>query len=180
MEKDKSGNSLYLTEYTLPKYLPLIFPETNDWLHNKNFPEHKFRPDYRSDSLKLTIEFDGPQHYTNSKRIIEDYRKDQIVQSYGYKTIRFPMFIQMSSDIVKRLFDKDVKIEQIYPHGFIADEKTLILPADFCELGIARFKKDLEFYGCKKDILESLKIKVEKLGDINLVLPPSLQYLISE
>ena len=47
----------------LNEYLDVIFPDTHDWQHDKAFGEHdgfkyKIRPDYRSDSLKLIVEFD--------------------------------------------------------------------------------------------------------------------------
>ena len=52
----------------LDEYLSFIFPDTNDWIHDKAFgvhednETHKNRPDYRSDSLNLIVEFDGLPH----------------------------------------------------------------------------------------------------------------------
>jgi hypothetical protein len=60
-----------------------------------------------------------------------------------------------------------------YRHGFI-DGKAC-LPSNFCELGVAKFKRDLKkFEYIKKDIILSLKEKSKKLGDKRLVLPLSL------
>lgn len=85
------------------------------------------------------------------------------------------MYIQLSTYTVKELFEIDKEFKQVYPHGFISDAKTLVLPADFCELGIMKFKSDLErFPEIQQDIIESLQVKIEKLGDIRKVLPPSL------
>ena len=48
----------------LDEYLKVIFPNINDWIHDKalgkiNDITYKSRPDYRSETLKLIIEFDG-------------------------------------------------------------------------------------------------------------------------
>ena len=39
----------------LEEYLKVIFPNINDWVHNKSNPswKRKLRPDYRSESLKI-------------------------------------------------------------------------------------------------------------------------------
>lgn len=47
----------------LEDYLKVIFPNTDDWIHDKllgkiNDTLYRCRPDYRSESLKLIIEFD--------------------------------------------------------------------------------------------------------------------------
>ncbi|OAV71965.1 hypothetical protein Barb4_00251 [Bacteroidales bacterium Barb4] len=48
----------------LEEYLKVIFPKVDDWIHDKSCSgwKRKVRPDYRSESLKLIIEFDGLQH----------------------------------------------------------------------------------------------------------------------
>lgn len=63
----------------LDEYLNVIFPNINDWVHDKQIPKElcngvitKRRPDYRSEKLKLIIEFDGLQHYTNPDVILSD------------------------------------------------------------------------------------------------------------
>jgi len=53
----------------LEEYLAVIFPDTSDWIHDKSIKEINglkcnYRPDYRSESLKLIVEFDGIFHYT--------------------------------------------------------------------------------------------------------------------
>lgn len=169
----------YLTEKSLKIYLDLIFPEVQGWICNKNFPNSRFRPDYRSDTLKIVVEFDGFTHYTSSKTILRDISKDKLIRKNGYKVVRIPMFIQMDSKIISLLFNKVIDVEQLYPHGFISEDSTLVLPADFCELGLRRFTEELEKFSCvKEDIVSSLKEKVKVLKDINLVLPPSLHYML--
>lgn len=90
-------------------------------------------------------------------------------------------FVQTTEDVVRYLFNVDVPINSNFSHGFISDEKACILPANFCELGIARFKQDLQRLNFISDlIIDSLKMKIEKLKDKRLVLPPSLDYLITD
>ena len=61
----------------LEEYLKEIFPNTTDWIHDKiikgmivDGKQSRIRPDYRSESLKLIIEFDGLQHYQNPEKIL--------------------------------------------------------------------------------------------------------------
>lgn len=164
---------MYLTETTLGPTLKDLFNE--DFIHNKKFGN--FRPDYRSDSLKLIVEFDGYRHYSSSSNIVKDYQKDREFKNLGYKIVRIPYFVQLDSKIIKLLFDLNKEINNVYPHGFI-DSKAL-LPADFCELGVNRFEDDLNitFKVIKNDITSSLKDKIKTL-DKNIVLPPSLFYLL--
>ena len=169
----------YLTEENLIDYLAVIFPNV-EWIHNKTFPGYKFRPDYRNDGLKIVVEFDGYQHYTQVKNIIKDQEKDIIYTETGYKIIRIPYFVQIETRTIAGLFDKTIERELSYPHGFIANNSTLVLPADFCELGVDRFISDLEkFHYIKDDIVKSLKDKVDLLGDKRLVVPKRLEYLIN-
>ena len=55
----------------LEKYLKVIYPMVNDWIHDQSIPGLQVngkvcrkRPDYRSETLKMIVEFDGLQHYT--------------------------------------------------------------------------------------------------------------------
>lgn len=63
----------YLTELTLGDFLNEIFVD-GLWIHDKCFIDRR-RPDYRNDKLKFIVEFNGYQHYTNSKVILNDYDK---------------------------------------------------------------------------------------------------------
>ena len=135
------------------------------------------RPDFRCEELKLIIEFDGDSHYCKAERILKDKQKDDDYINLGYKIFRIPYFIQMSTKLLKIIFDEDIKFTQIYPNGFI--DKKATLPADFCELGIELFIQDLEkFDYCKDEIIESLKKKIEEKENMNFVVPSSLFYLL--
>lgn len=87
----------------------------NDWVHNKTvktLPKElkcRKRPDYRSEELKLIIEFDGKPHYDKPQKIFDDYSTKELYEKYGYKVVRIPFFIQLTNKIVKQLFGVDVK-----------------------------------------------------------------------
>ena len=128
----------------LEEYLAVIFPNTSDWIHDKIIDDlppgikSRKRPDYRSKSLMLIIEFDGIQHYTNPVNIEKDQENTKFYKSLGYKVVRIPYFIQLSNKAVKTLFNVDVKeplfdenIPSIGPRG----ENT---PAYLCPAGIQR------------------------------------------
>ena len=171
--------STYLTEFKLGEILKQIKPH-NQFVHDKSVPNSenkRLRPDYRNDELKLILEFDGDSHYCKASRIITDIKKDNDYKRLGYKIVRIPYFIQMNSNLLYLIFDEEIDFNQVYLNGFI--DKNAVLPADFCEKGIELFIADLErFTYCKNEIIESLKNKVDELGNIELVLPKSLYYLI--
>lgn len=174
----KPSNS-YLTESKLKLFLEGVY--NNNVIHNKTVPNNKLktRPDFRIDEHNIIVEFDGYRHYSNSRRIVQDNRNDIIYKSLGYNVIRIPYFVQLDKSIIKLLFDKDLYYEQVYKHGFI-DSKAM-LPSDFCELGIHRFKSDLiKFSIIKDDIIKSLQAKIEEFNNIDLVLPKSLHSLVKK
>lgn len=169
----------YLTEKTLGIFLEStqFFSNQNpNWIHDKIVPNSGInnRPDFRSDNLKLIVEFDGFQHYTQSSYIIKDEIKDSTYSKMGYTIVRIPYFVQLESRTISYLFGFNYEYKQTYPHGFI--DKNAILPADFCELGIERFIKDLQrFSFIKTEIIESL---IAKSADIRTVIPQSLTSII--
>lgn len=169
----------FLTEESLFSYLKIIYPGY-EWIHDKSFIKGKrVRPDYRCEELKVIVEFDGYNHYNSTSRIVSDINNTKLYESFGYKVVRIPYFVQMSSVVIKHLFNVEINIEQTFSHGFISDSVYDLLPCDFTMLGIEKFKKDLErFEYIKDEIIESLKNKVEALHDKRLVLPESLYYLL--
>ncbi|QDX97008.1 hypothetical protein EGD00_07760 [Pectobacterium carotovorum subsp. carotovorum] len=169
----------YLTEKNLGDLLKEVFPEL-EFYHDSVVPganNRRRRPDYRCDSEMLIIEFDGDAHYCKAQRIIIDKEKDSDYTNLGYTIFRIPYFIQLTDKIIKSIFRKDISFTQRYPHGFI-DYKA-VLPADFCELGIKRFLKDLEIFSeYKSDVINSLVLKIEEKKNIDLVVPISLRSLV--
>lgn len=163
----------WLNEDKLGKALEIIFPGEN-FIHDKAVPNSgtRKRPDYRCDNLKLIVEFDGSQHYTDVKWCYDDNEKDSAYTNMGYRIVRVPYFVQLSKDTIEHLFGVSIEFKQVFPHGFIVD-KNEVLPADFCSLGYERFLRDIErFSYIKDDIFASLSNKYNKYnGDWNRVLP---------
>jgi hypothetical protein len=149
----------YLTEKSLIQFL--LEKVDSSGICNKALKPYKFRPDYVSTQHMIIVEFDGYLHYTKSKTILDDSNKDKIFSHLGYKIIRIPYFVQLDKRVMHKLFG-DFVLDSFdyvdYPHGFI-DSKA-VLPADFCSLGVQRFKSDLERFDFIRDeILKSLYIK---------------------
>ncbi|MBK9636929.1 MAG: DUF559 domain-containing protein [Bacteroidetes bacterium] len=147
----------------LDDYLKVIFPEIDDWIHDKtlglvNGKLYRSRPDYRSEKLKLIIEFDGLQHYTKPDIIEKDLKHTELYQNIGYKVVRIPYFIQLSNKAVKHLFDVDVS-EELFNETIsslgIEGQNT---PAYLCQAGVKRmaneFKNFPEQYKTNLDFLK--------------------------
>lgn len=147
----------------LEDYLKVIFPGIDDWIHDKtlglvNGKLYRSRPDYRSEKLKLLIEFDGLQHYTKPDIIEKDLKNTELYQNLGYKVVRIPYFIQLSNKAVKYMFDVDVS-EELFNETIsslgIEGQNT---PAYLCPAGVKRmaeeFKKFPEQYKTNLDFLK--------------------------
>lgn len=136
---------------SLDKYLQIIFPKINDWIHDKTIPKELInniksmkRPDYRSEKLKMIVEFDGIQHYTNPDIIIKDIESTKFYESLGYKVIRIPYFIQLTNEVVKILFNINVK-EKLFPDTIPSlTYKGRNTPAYLCIMGIERMRKEFK------------------------------------
>ena len=175
-----SMNCNYLTESKLGEYLKVIFPGI-DFIYNRRLLNSKIliRPDYQSEQLKLVVNFDGFQHYSDVSRCLSDEKLKAECCRLGYRLVRIPYFVQFDTQAIKSLFSKDMVFNQVYEHGFIS--KICLLPANYCELGLIQFKEDLETFNyLSGDILLSLSTKIKELGDIRLVVSPSLNKLVSE
>jgi len=158
----------------LEEYLKVIFPEIDDWVHDKVIDKLareekcKIRPDYRSDKLKLIIEFDGIQHYTKPDIIEKDKNNTKIYEELGYKVVHIPYFIQLSNKAVKTLFNVDVKEElfdEKIPSLGIKGKNT---PAYLCPEGLKRmaeeFKKFPEQYKANIDSLKKQNTSLSGVG----------------
>jgi hypothetical protein len=171
----------YLTQDGLGGKLREIFPG-EEMITNRKIAGtgYRGRPDFYLPRRSLIVEFDGFQHYSQSKSVIADQEKDSEMIRLGIRVVRVPYFIQWCHELANSiLLSTASHAQQTYPHGFI--EEKAMLPADFCELGVKRFVNDIEvnFSWAKTSILRSLLRKSEKIGTLR-TLPPSLQYLIAE
>ncbi len=149
----------------LDEYLKVIFPNTNDWVHDKtikDLPEgvkSKRRPDYRSKSLMLIVEFDGLQHYKDPSNIAKDVDSTKFYEGLGYKVVRIPYFIQLTNKVVKQLFGVEVSealFDESVPSLGVKGKNT---PAYLCGAGVERmareFHKFPEQYKVNLDFLKS-------------------------
>lgn len=132
----------------LEEYLQVIFPNVHDWVHDKGLPKDenpekcKIRPDYRSKSQKLIVEFDGLPHF-QYPAVIADLKNTRYYQYIGYRVVRIPYFIQLTKDAVKKYFGVDVTIDLFdirYP-SLTGSGKWM--PSHICSLGLMRMA--LEF-----------------------------------
>lgn len=112
----RETTSEYDNEHTsLYEYLKIIFPNIDDWIHDKIIPNWRidnkvvrYRPDYRSETLKMIVEFDGLQHFQNPIEMRKDDLKNELYGGLGYRVVRIPYFIQLTNQVVKQLFGVDV------------------------------------------------------------------------
>ena len=141
----------------LEEYLAVIFPEINDWIHDKeigilNGKKRKMRPDYRSETLKLIVEIDGLPHYQNPENIVKDENNTAEYIAGGYKVVRIPYFIQLTNSAVCKLFGVnvaeplfDLKYPSLGPQGHNT-------PAYICGAGISRMAKEFKNFPDQYDV----------------------------
>ena len=135
----------------LDDYLKVIFPSTDDWVHDKaigvvNGILYRSRPDYRSEKLRLIVEFDGLQHYTKPDIIEKDIKTTELYQNFNYKVVRIPYFIQLTNKAVKTLFGVDVTemlFDESIPSLGIEGQNT---PAYLCPAGLIRMAKEFKMF----------------------------------
>lgn len=157
------GTGLHRTG--LNEYLKVIFPNVDDWVHDKalgltvNNKVCRKRPDYRSEKLKMIVEFDGIQHYTMPDRIKNDVLSTKFYESLGYKVVRIPYFIQLTNKAVKYFFNVDVKEPLFNENIHSMDKNERNTPAFLCGAGVLRmieeFKYHPEQYRVNKEFLIS-------------------------
>ena len=161
----------------LDEYLAVIFPDINDWIYNKkvdNVPEGmkiSSKPDYRSEKLKMIVEFDGIWHYSSPNDIERDLKNQKNYELLGYKVVRIPFFIQLTNEVVEKLFGVKVATK-LFDEGIPSiGTKCKNTPAFLCPAGMVRmaieFKKFPEQYKTNVEYLE--KINDEKLTCVKLL-----------
>lgn len=132
----------------LDEYLDFLFPG-NIWIHDVSFGKHNdknyiIRLDYRCDDLKMIVEFDGIQHYQKPDSILKDRDNQKVYESFGYKVVRIPYFIQLTNEVVQTLFGKKI-VEPLFPDSVPSmGPKGRNTPAYCCPEGIKRMAKDFK------------------------------------
>ena len=130
----------------LEEYLKVIFPE-KEWFHNKELGIHingsrlKTRPDYRNEEMRMIIEFDGIQHYSNFNTILSDDKNTKTYEGLGYAVIRIPYFIQLTNEAVWKLFKVNVR-EPLFDGNYQSLTERRVFPACLCTAGIERMAKE--------------------------------------
>ena len=138
-------------EYTaFDEYLEVLYPGKK-WIHDKPFGKrdgktYRIRPDFLCEELKLIIEFDGLQHYTNPKNIRTDRENKETYESFGYRVIRIPYFIQLTQSVVKEMFGIDIPFPLFDPTLPSMSVRWKNTPAYCCPAGIARMAQDFRCY----------------------------------
>jgi len=165
----------YLTETSLGDFLRTRLDP--DIEHNVRVPgmAERFRPDYRSETFKIIVEIDGDQHYRVAHNVLKDELRDAAISAQGYRVVRVPYFVQLCPQTIRMLLPETTDHSSFlsFPHGFISSR--VVFPADFCELGVLRFVRDLERFACiAPAIWQSLEVAI-KGRDWRTVLPLSLR-----
>jgi hypothetical protein len=136
----------------------------------------RFDMAFRSGGTTVLVEYDGDEHYRDSLKIRADRHKDELAAESGMRLVRVPYWVQLDRVMAKHWFGLDADIEQSFPHGFIT---TKLFPASFCELGVGRFRWDLEALPApvRGAVIGSLRDRVAEYG-IEYVLPSELRELV--
>lgn len=149
----------------LETYLKVIFPDVDDWIHDVPIgleldgKKLRTRPDYRSETIMMIVEFDGIDHYKSPNQIRKDLENTEKYERLGYRVVRVPYFIQLTREAILTLFGVDPGKEM-----FDGDHPSLGSgngdPASLCMAGIIRmareFRKFPEQYETNLRALKSL------------------------
>jgi hypothetical protein len=137
----------------------------------------RFDMAFRANETTLLVEYDGDDHYRDSLKIKADRQKDALAVANGMRLVRVPYWVQLDNVTVRHWFGLEADIEQSFPHGFIT---TKLFPASFCELGIARFQRELALLpaAVREAVIASLRDRAAKHG-IEYVLPAGLHRLLT-
>jgi hypothetical protein len=129
------------------------------------------------DGGTVAVEFDGPEHYRNSLKIKADREKDEIASRANVRIVRFPYWVQLTSETLLHYFGREARVVQSFAHGFIT---TKLFPASFCELGVERFVRELDELpgSVRSSVIASLRHRTEEHG-IEYVMPQELRLLLA-
>lgn len=144
----------------LDVYLKYIFPQTSDWVHDKAFPNMRIRPDYRSDTLKLIVEFDGLPHFTSRDVYLKDIEKTKKYESYGYKVVRIPLYINLTTKVINTLFG--LNLDQVFFDKDISPFNESFQPNCFCLSGLNRMAKD--FLSIAPEQIQTMMVSIKDLS----------------
>ncbi len=153
----------------LEEYLAVIFPDVDDWVHDKatgllkdDGKKSRVRPDYRSEQLKMIVEYDGLPHYTSPDQWEKDESNQVFYESYGYKVVRVPYFIQLTNAVVEKLFGITVDEPLFDDTTPSIGPKGRNTPAYLCPAGVRRMAGEfIKFPEQYRVNIDSLKRETE-------------------
>ena len=164
----------YLTEEKLVVALRQILgPSQVDAQFSVQGSRKRWDAAFSIGDVPYVVDYDGDEHYRNALKVKSDAEKDLEASAQGYSVVRIPYWVQLDTVTAGYYFGLNIEIVQDFPHGFIS---TRIFPASFCELGVARFLRELNQLpeGVRADVLESLAARAEEHG-VEDVLPAELR-----
>jgi hypothetical protein len=125
---------------------------------------------------QVVVEFDGDEHYRSTLKIKADAEKDAAAIEQGVEVVRMPYWVQLDTTTLMHFFGLHATIEQDFPHGFIT---TRIFPASFCELGVARFARELQGLpaAVRAAVVQSLRDRAQEYG-AKYVVPSNMASLL--
>jgi very-short-patch-repair endonuclease len=135
--------------------------------------KRRFDMAYERDGMKVLVEFDGDAHYRDTLKIKIDVEKDALAAQHGLRVVRVPYWVQLERVTAHYWFDLEVDIQQSFAHGFIVSK---LFPASYCELGVARFKREL--YALPESVRHAVVRSMRERGSdhgIEYVFPSELQ-----
>ena len=136
----------------------------------------RFDMAFRVGGTTVLVEYDGDDHYRDSLKIRADIEKDALAAVNGMQLVGVPYWVQFDGVMARHWFGIETTIEQSFPHGFIT---TKLFPASSCELGIARFERELGELptAVREAVVGSLRDRAEDYG-MEYVLPTALRELV--
>ena len=110
----------YTTGYNftgLDTYLREIFKDVQDWeykkplvIKNKSGKKIEIIPTYKSEKLKIVIMFYDISHYKTKRQLLKDKKIAELIKQDGnYKLVEIPYYIELTKEVVKKLFNVNVK-----------------------------------------------------------------------
>lgn len=141
----------------LETYLKNIFPNVDDWVHDKQFPGMKTRPDYRSDTLKIVVEFDGLPRFRDRAAFEKDSANTQNYENAGYKVVRIPLYLNLTTSVINKLFDEN--LTQPFFESNVSPFNKNFQPNCFCMTGLKRMADDYLKYAPEQILIMMGSIK---------------------
>ena len=130
-------------------------------------------------SRNILIEYDGKQHYIETKQEATDACWTKVAQSRGFEVVRIPYFLQLDTKLINLLFNVKLnsKVSHTFPQGFIVNGKNnpwnykSALPCDYNKIGFKDYNNFLTLLSTSgmHDIVEQInKSFADRLKDYGL------------